>query len=77
LNTPMKFLSSGKYALFSGDVNQDGTINSDDLQKVENTAKNIEFGYSNDDVNGDGVVDVFDLQIIENNKILFLNKARP
>lgn len=77
LNTPMKFLSSGKYALFSGDVNQDGTINSDDLQKVENSAKNIGLGYFNDDVNGDGVVDVFDLQIIENNKILFLNKARP
>ncbi len=77
LNTPMKFLSSGKYALFSGDVNQDGLINSVDLQQVEITAKNIGFGYFKDDINGDGVVDLIDLQIIENNKILFLNKARP
>jgi len=77
LNTPMKLLSSGKYALYSGDVNQDGAINSSDLQKAENTAKSIGFGYFNDDVNGDGVVDLFDSQIIDNNKILFLNKARP
>ena len=73
----MKFLSTGKYALFSGDVNQDGLINVVDLQKVENTAKSFGFGYSKDDVNGDGVVDIFDLQVIDNNKILFLNKARP
>jgi lysophospholipase L1-like esterase len=77
LNSPMKFLSTGKYALFSGDVNQDGLINVVDLQKVENTAKSFGFGYSKDDVNGDGVVDIFDLQVIDNNKILFLNKARP
>jgi lysophospholipase L1-like esterase len=77
INTPMKFISSDKYAIFSGDVNQDGSINLVDLQQAENSAKFIGLGYLNDDLNGDGVVDIFDLQIIDNNKILFLNKARP
>ncbi len=77
INVPMKFISSGKYAIFSGDVNQDGSINLVDLQQAENSAKFIGFGYLNDDLNGDGVVDIFDLQIIDNNKYLFINKARP
>jgi lysophospholipase L1-like esterase len=77
MNAPMKFISIGKYAIFSGDVNQDGAVNQFDLQQVENAAINTGFGYHNDDVNGDGVVDVIDLQITENNKSLFLNIARP
>ncbi len=76
-NVPMKYISPGKYALFSGDVNQDGTINSDDLQLIENNSKNLQYGYLKNDMNGDGVIDIHDMQIIENNKILFLNKARP
>lgn len=76
-NTPMKVISTGKCALYSGDVNQDGLINALDMSKVEISSKNIGFGYFNDDVNGDGVVDILDLQIIDNNKKLFLNKARP
>ena len=77
INSPMKYLSTGKYGLYTGDVNQDGSINNNDEQKVEISSKNIVLGYSNEDLNGDGVVDIYDLQIIENNKNLFLNKARP
>jgi lysophospholipase L1-like esterase len=76
-NVPMKYISSGKYALFSGDVNQDGTINSTDLQQVENNSKGLQYGYFKNDLNGDGVIDIYDMQITDNNKILFLNKARP
>jgi lysophospholipase L1-like esterase len=76
-NVPMKYISSNKYALFSGDVNQDGTINATDLQQTENNSKNLQYGYLKNDMNGDGVIDIYDLQIIENNKLLFLNKARP
>ena len=77
INPPMKLLSSGKYALFSGDIDQDGTINSNDLQQIENNSKSLQFGYLKNDVNGDGVIDIFDMQMVENNKILFINKARP
>ena len=73
----MRFLATNKYAIFSGDLNQDGSINLLDLQKSEISSKNTNLGFFNDDVNGDGVVDIFDLQIIENNKTLFINKARP
>jgi len=76
-NVPMKYISSGKYALFSGDVNQDGTINSNDLQQIENSSKLLEYGYFKTDLNGDGAIDIFDMQIVDNNKTLFLNKARP
>ena len=76
-NVPMKYISLGKYALFSGDVNQDGTIDSTDIQQVENNSKLLEYGYFKNDLNGDGVIDIYDMQIIDNNKTLFLNTARP
>lgn len=77
LNSPQMLMPDGNYAMFAGDVNQDGTIDIFDIQNLENAVILFEFGYLVNDCNADGVEDVFDMQIIENNSILFLYYARP
>jgi len=77
INNPMKHMGNGVYAIYSGDVNQDGGMDLFDLQITENDASQSAFGYYNSDCNGDGSSDLFDLQIIENNVGLFIFYARP
>ncbi len=77
INPPIKYIGSGKFAAYSGDINQDGSADVLDLQDVENDAYQFQFGYINSDCNGDGAADALDMQIIENNSMLFIYKARP
>jgi hypothetical protein len=77
VNPPMRAVSDGKFALYSGDVNQDGTIDIFDLQTAENDASNFAFGYNASDVNGEGNTDIFDLQLIEVNSGLYPFVAKP
>ena len=76
-NLPMKYMGSGVYAIYSGDINQDGGIDIFDLQQTENDASEFAFGYNSSDCQGDGGTDIFDLQMVENNGTLFLYYARP
>jgi hypothetical protein len=73
----MKNMGNGVYALYGGDVNQDGTVDGFDLQATENDASEFAFGYNATDCTGDGASDGFDMQLIENNSALFLFMARP
>lgn len=77
LNPPMESMGGGKYALFSGDVNQDGRINQDDYGIMENDVLSILFGYYVTDLNGDGEVESYDYSLLENNIIRNIIKARP
>ena len=52
----MKEVTTGVFAIYVGDVNQDGNILSDDFNSVFSATKAIIVGYSNYDVNGDGNV---------------------
>jgi hypothetical protein len=74
---PLKSVSSGKYALYAGDVNQDGTVDLFDSQITDNSAANLLFGYNASDCNGDGSTDLFDLQLIDNNSTFLLFYSRP
>ncbi|HMS64166.1 MAG TPA: hypothetical protein PKD83_02800 [Ignavibacteria bacterium] len=56
-----------KYCLFSGDINQDGTIDGGDGSIVENDVTHSLTGYTRSDLNGDNFVDVYDLSVTENN----------
>jgi hypothetical protein len=76
-NLPQKFLQNSVFAIFSGDVNQDGCIDLFDIQKVENDATSFNFGNQTSDCNGDGVVDLVDMQIVENNSGLFIFLSKP
>jgi hypothetical protein len=73
----MKSVSGGKYALYAGDVNQDGAIDLFDVQITVNNAAGLLFGYDVSDCNGDGLTDIFDIQLIENNSTLLIFAARP
>lgn len=55
------------YAIISGDVDQDGTIDASDLSIVENNATVGTIGYVKSDITGDDFVDGSDVGLVENN----------
>lgn len=66
-----------KFAIYSGDVNQDGVIDGTDGGIADNAAFNFQTGYVASDVNGDGIVDGSDNSIIINNASNFVSKIVP
>jgi endonuclease G, mitochondrial len=70
-------LKSGKYCIYSGDVNQDGVVDGIDLGNVDNDNNAFVTGYTSTDLNGDGVVDGIDLGVIDNNNNAFISKNTP
>ena len=66
-----------EYAIYSGDPNQDGTVDVTDLVRIHNDALNFVSGYVVTDINGDNVTDVSDLIITYNNSINFVGVIRP
>ncbi len=56
----------GVYAMYCGDVNQDGYINNVDVGLVGDSAALFTQGYNNCDINADSTVESLDLSIIEN-----------
>ncbi len=65
------------YSLYSGDVNQDGTIDLTDGSLIDNDAFNFASGYLPADLNGDGVVDLADAVFADNNGFNFVSKITP
>ncbi|HMS64780.1 MAG TPA: metallophosphoesterase [Ignavibacteria bacterium] len=61
-------MKGNKYCIYSGDVNQDGLVESFDVSSVENAVSNSLTGYLNTDLNGDEFSDAADLSIVDNNK---------
>ncbi|MBK6504278.1 MAG: SBBP repeat-containing protein [Ignavibacteria bacterium] len=70
-NSPVRF------AMFSGDVNQDGTVDASDLSLIDNDAVNFVTGYVSTDLNGDNFVDATDFSLADNNAINFVGVIRP
>jgi len=66
-----------KFAIYSGDVNQDGFVELSDVVLVYNDAGNFVTGYVNTDVNGDNLVDLSDVVITYNNASAFVSKITP
>lgn len=56
-----------RFAVYSGDADQDGIIDASDLSAVENAASLSQSGYISSDINGDYYVDAGDVSIVENN----------
>ncbi|MBK8381377.1 MAG: FG-GAP repeat protein [Ignavibacteria bacterium] len=56
-----------RFAIYSGDINQDGTIDASDLSETDNDAFNSVSGYVRTDVTGDDFVDAGDVSIVDNN----------
>lgn len=66
-----------QFALYSGDVNQDGIIDAGDCAITDNDAFNFTTGYSVTDLNGDLVVDAEDLVIVTENAYSFVVTLQP
>jgi hypothetical protein len=67
----------GVYVIWSGDVNQDGIIDSGDINPVDNASTMITLGYADEDVNGDGIVDSSDLNFVDNNSTAIIIAMTP
>ena len=60
-----KEVAPGIFAIFAGDVNQDGLVDGSDMSDSEVDNNNFISGYLPTDVNGDGLVDGSDMSIVE------------
>ncbi|NVN97615.1 hypothetical protein HXX01_05345 [Candidatus Nomurabacteria bacterium] len=67
----------GKYCMYGGDVNQDGSVDGSDMSLVDNASTSILVGYSNEDSNGDGVVDGADMAMVDNNSTSLIQVKKP
>ena len=76
-NPPMKLVAPGKWALYSGDINGDGGVDSQDMTIEENSSNGGLFGYYTSDLNGDGGSDSLDMTIIEDNGNAGVFEAHP
>jgi hypothetical protein len=65
------------FAFYSGDVNQDGSIDLTDVLQIYNSANSFTTGYVATDLTGDNTVDLTDLLLAYNNAIEFVNVVRP
>ncbi|HRH66935.1 MAG TPA: hypothetical protein PLU53_11600, partial [Bacteroidia bacterium] len=73
----LRDLGNGKFAIWSGDVNQDGFVESTDYSMVENDSQLFLYGYYVTDITGDVFVESSDYSLIENNSQLFLIATQP
>lgn len=70
-------MEPGIYALYSGDVNQDGVVDGLDFNDWETDNNNFAAGFFSSDFNGDGIVDGLDFLIWEPNNNNFIGTVTP
>ncbi|MDQ3021752.1 MAG: hypothetical protein M3R36_14450 [Bacteroidota bacterium] len=70
-------LVGSEYSFYTGDVNQDGTVDLTDLSLIDNDAFNFVTGYVSTDLNCDMIVDVTDATFADNNASNFVALVRP
>lgn len=66
-----------KFGLFSGDVNQNGSIDPSDVLLVYNDAGNFVTGYESSDLNGDRTADLTDVLISYTNSVNLVSVKSP
>jgi Zn-dependent metalloprotease len=70
-------LGGGFFAIYNGDINQDGVIDGLDYNDWEVDNNNFAGGYYSSDLNGDGIVDGLDFLIWEDNNNNFIGSQTP
>ncbi len=70
-------LSPARFALYSGDLNQDENIDVLDLAIMDTDVSNFLYGYESSDLNGDGNVDILDNTAVETNLSNFIYSIHP
>ena len=67
----------GKYAIYNGDINQDGFIESGDYPSLYNDSDEGFEGFFTTDLNGDGFVESADYPILFNNSDSGIESIHP
>lgn len=70
-------MPDGWWVIYGGDLNQDGVLNTEDMNMAANSIDTYSVGYLPEDVNGDGTIDASDLILIDNNAASFVSKRTP
>ncbi len=70
-------VSPVRFAIYGGDVDQDGTVDATDMSMIYNDAQSFVSGYVVTDLNGDDFVDGTDFSIADNNAANFVSVERP
>jgi len=70
-------VQGGFYAIYSGDINTDGTIDGSDLSEIDNALTLILEGYIPEDINGDGKIDATDVAFIDDNATRLIHLLKP
>ena len=73
----LKLSADGRYLIFGGDANQDGTVDTGDYTPVVNDASRYTRGYIYTDIDGNGSVDTGDYSIMVNNATRYVRAIRP
>lgn len=73
----LMLLPDGRYAMYSGDSNQDNMITLSDIACVLADSNAFSTGYLSTDINGDGLVDALDLVTVDNNAVKFISSVFP
>ncbi len=73
----MKNLGNGVFGFYSGDINQDESIDATDTVDLTNDIVASAFGNKTTDLNGDGSVDASDAPLFENNSSFSIYTIRP
>ena len=60
-------IGSGVYAIYSGDVDQDNSVDLSDLTDVESNSQLTSYGYFSCDLTGDNKCESTDYSLVENN----------
>jgi len=66
-----------RFAAYSGDVDQDGSVDASDVSSIDNDAYNSVTGYVNTDLSGDKFVDAIDVSIVDNNSSNTVSAITP
>ena len=66
-----------KFGIYSGDSNQDGSIDLTDVIQIYNASNVFASGYAVTDINGDSVIDLTDILIAYNNSAGFISVLKP
>ena len=73
----LQLMNDGQYVIYTGDIDQNNTIDIGDLTPVDNDLSTFVKGYVVTDVNGDGTIDIGDFTFIDNNMFNFIGAALP
>ena len=70
-------LGNSKFAIYTGDINQDGSVDFNDYPSIDIASSNGVLGYDSNDLNGDASVDFNDYPLLDINSSNGIIALRP